>query len=453
MSPHVSPLEVRQDLTSFKNIVAVTLPIIIGGLSLNIVGITDTIFLSWLGEVELGAVGNANIFYFIFAFVGMGFTTGVQIILGRRNGQGLLREIGRNFDQGIYFILFYSSLAVVSILLASAFLIPLLVSSNEVLAGIQEFLRMRSWGIFFTLLNMGFISFYVGIAKTRVIAVLMPIASGLNIILDYGFIFGNLGLPQLGISGAAMASNISEGVGTLLLLVYTIRNVDLKKYDLFRFRAPNLSLLKHQLNLSSPLMLQNSLTLMAWFTFFSLIESLGERELAISHIVRSLYMLITFPLFSLVDATNTLVSNLIGRGEDESVFKLLKRVIVIGFGFNILVLIVSLTFSDEIIGVFANDPALIEAAKPTFYIVNAVLFLFCAGILSFRALSGTGLTRTSLGVEGMSVLIYLSYAYFVSKELKMGLEMTWTSEFIYFSFLLVGSLYFLRKRAWKQVDV
>jgi len=403
--------------------------------------------------VELGAVGNANIFYFIFAFVGMGFTTGVQIILGRRNGQGLLREIGRNFDQGIYFILFYSSLAVVSILLASAFLIPLLVSSNEVLAGIQEFLRMRSWGIFFTLLNMGFISFYVGIAKTRVIAVLMPIASGLNIILDYGFIFGNLGLPQLGISGAAMASNISEGVGTLLLLVYTIRNVDLKKYDLFRFRAPNLSLLKHQLNLSSPLMLQNSLTLMAWFTFFSLIESLGERELAISHIVRSLYMLITFPLFSLGDATNTLVSNLIGRGEDESVFKLLKRVIVIGFGFNILVLIVSLTFSDEIIGVFANDPALIEAAKPTFYIVNAVLFLFCAGILSFRALSGTGLTRTSLGVEGMSVLIYLSYAYFVSKELKMGLEMTWTSEFIYFSFLLVGSLYFLRKRAWKQVDV
>ena len=403
--------------------------------------------------MELGAVGNANIFYFIFAFVGMGFTTGVQIILGRRNGQGLLREIGRNFDQGIYFILFYSSLAVVSILLASAFLIPLLVSSNEVLAGIQEFLRMRSWGIFFTLLNMGFISFYVGIAKTRVIAVLMPIASGLNIILDYGFIFGNLGLPQLGISGAAMASNISEGVGTLLLLVYTIRNVDLKKYDLFRFRAPNLSLLKHQLNLSSPLMLQNSLTLMAWFTFFSLIESLGERELAISHIVRSLYMLITFPLFSLVDATNTLVSNLIGRGEDESVFKLLKRVIVIGFGFNILVLIVSLTFSDEIIGVFANDPALIEAAKPTFYIVNAVLFLFCAGILSFRALSGTGLTRTSLGVEGMSVLIYLSYAYFVSKELKMGLEMTWTSEFIYFSFLLVGSLYFLRKRAWKQVDV
>lgn len=453
MSPHVSPLEVRQDLTSFKNIVAVTLPIIIGGLSLNIVGITDTIFLSWLGEVELGAVGNANIFYFIFAFVGMGFTTGVQIILGRRNGQGLLREIGRNFDQGIYFILFYSSLAVVSILLTSAFLIPLLVSSNEVLAGIQEFLRMRSWGIFFTLLNMGFISFYVGIAKTRVIAVLMPIASGLNIILDYGFIFGNLGLPQLGISGAAMASNISEGVGTLLLLVYTIRNVDLKKYDLFRFRAPNLSLLKHQLNLSSPLMLQNSLTLMAWFTFFSLIESLGERELAISHIVRSLYMLITFPLFSLGDATNTLVSNLIGRGEDESVFKLLKRVIVIGFGFNILVLIVSLTFSDEIIGVFANDPALIEAAKPTFYIVNAVLFLFCAGILSFRALSGTGLTRTSLGVEGMSVLIYLSYAYFVSKELKMGLEMTWTSEFIYFSFLLVGSLYFLRKRAWKQVDV
>jgi len=403
--------------------------------------------------VELGAVGNANIFYFIFAFVGMGFTTGVQIILGRRNGQGLLREIGRNFDQGIYFILFYSSLAVVSILLASAFLIPLLVSSNEVLAGIQEFLRMRSWGIFFTLLNMGFISFYVGIAKTRVIAVLMPIASGLNIILDYGFIFGNLGLPQLGISGAAMASNISEGVGTLLLLVYTIRNVDLGKYDLFRFRAPNLSLLKHQLNLSSPLMLQNSLTLMAWFTFFSLIESLGERELAISHIVRSLYMLITFPLFSLGDATNTLVSNLIGRGEDESVFKLLKRVIVIGFGFNILVLIVSLTFSDEIIGVFANDPALIEAAKPTFYIVNAVLFLFCAGILSFRALSGTGLTRTSLGVEGMSVLIYLSYAYFVSKELKMGLEMTWTSEFIYFSFLLVGSLYFLRKRAWKQVDV
>ncbi len=446
-------MENKQDLTSFKSIAKVTLPIIIGGLSLNIVGITDTIFLSWLGETELGAVGNANIFYFIFAFVGMGFTTGVQIILGRRNGEGRFDQIGYNLNQGVYFVLLFSSLAVVGILFASSQFIPIIVHSADILAGVQEFLIMRSWGIFFTLLNMTFIAFYVGIAKTRAIGYLLPVASTLNILLDYGFIFGNFGLPELGVSGAAMASNISEGVGTLLLLLYTLKIVDLEKYGLNKIHLPHMVTFKQQFHLSSPLMIQNSLTLAAWFTFFSLIESLGERELAVSHIVRSLYMLITFPLFSLGDATNTLVSNLIGSGRDDSIFKLLKRVILIGFGFNVLVLVFSLTFTDHILGIFTDDPTLTDSAKPTFYIVNAVLFLFCAGVVCFHALSGTGLTRKSLGVETVSVIIYLSYAYFISKKLQLGLEMTWTSEFIYFSLLLVGSLFFLRKKAWRRVNI
>ena len=73
-------------------------------------------------------------------------------------------------------------------------------------------------------------------------------------------------------------------------------------------------------------MLQSFLSLSSWFIFFIIIEKLGERELAISHIIRSIYMVLMIPLFGFSSATNTLVSNLIGQGRSGQVLMLIKKV-------------------------------------------------------------------------------------------------------------------------------
>ena len=89
---------------SYKNIWKIALPIIISGVAQNVVTVTDTMFLGRLGNVELGAAGNAGILYFLLVLSGMGFTTGAQIIIGRRNGEQNFTQIGKVFDHCIYFI-------------------------------------------------------------------------------------------------------------------------------------------------------------------------------------------------------------------------------------------------------------------------------------------------------------------------------------------------------------
>lgn len=135
-----------------------------------------------------------------------------------------------------------------------------------------------------------------------------------NVILDYAMIFGHFGFPEMGIKGAAIASVIAEASSILFFLIYTYITVDLKKYGLNRFRFLRPQLLMRILSISCFTMLQYFLSMATWFVFFIAVERLGQRELAIANIVRSIYIVMLIPVNALATTTNSLVSNAIGAG-------------------------------------------------------------------------------------------------------------------------------------------
>lgn len=437
-------------MISFKRIIQITVPLIVGGLSMNIVNLTDTIFLGQLGAAELGSAGNGSIFYFIFAYVGMGLTSGMQIIIARRNGEKNYGEINALLQSGILMITVFAVFASSLILLGMDQLFSSIYRSATVAQGSYDYLSVRSYGLFFTLFNFAMTAFFVGITKTRVISWVVPLAALLNILLDYLLIFGIAGFPELGIKGAALASVISEATGALLLLgvaVYRYRN---SEFMLFRRVRNQIKFSQEIFKLSYPLLLQNFITLGAWFVFFSLIEKLGENELAASHIIRSIYGFLMLPSFSLADATNSLVSNLIGEKKQDQIFFLIKRVIIIGLVFNIICIILNLGFERQIFLLFTRDEAVICAAGYAFTIINLALVILTLAMILFRSLTGTGMTKLSLVLEIISVFIYLTYAVIVSQSEQASINLFWSAEFIYFSLIAVLSYLFLRFGNWRS---
>jgi len=435
---------------SFRRIIQITVPLIVGGLSMNIVNLTDTIFLGQLGAAELGSAGNGSIFYFIFAYVGMGLTSGMQIIIARRNGEKNYGEINALLQSGILMITVFAVFASSLILLGMDQLFSSIYRSATVAQGSYDYLSVRSYGLFFTLFNFAMTAFFVGITKTRVISWVVPLAALLNILLDYLLIFGIAGFPELGIKGAALASVISEATGALLLLgvaVYRYRN---SEFMLFRRVRNQIKFSQEIFKLSYPLLLQNFITLGAWFVFFSLIEKLGENELAASHIIRSIYGFLMLPSFSLADATNSLVSNLIGEKKQDQIFHLIKRVIIIGLVFNIICIILNLGFEKQIFLLFTKDEAVIGAAGYAFTIINLALVILTLAMVLFRSLTGTGMTKLSLVLEIISVFIYLTYAVIVSQSEQASINLFWSAEFIYFSLIAVLSYLFLRFGNWRS---
>ena len=90
-----------------RQILKIAGPILVSVLMEHLIGMTDTAFLGRVGEVELGASALAGVYYLAIFMLGFGFSTGVQIMIGRRNGEGNYTAIGELFNQGFVFQFFW----------------------------------------------------------------------------------------------------------------------------------------------------------------------------------------------------------------------------------------------------------------------------------------------------------------------------------------------------------
>lgn len=442
-----------QAKNSYKSIWKISFPIILSGVAQNIVNVTDTAFLGRLGIIELGAAGNAGIFYYVLMVFGMGFTIGTQIIIGRRNGEGNITAIGGLFNNGLFFLLPLALLLFLFIQTLAPAILAQLTNSTEILSASLEFLKMRSFGIGFAFLNFLFIAFYTGITQTKVLTYSTFIQATVNVIFDYALIFGNFGLPEMGVKGAALASVISELAALIYFFAYSKKRLYFKKYLLFyRLRFEGKKLLK-MLKVAFPVMLQNFMALTSWLAFFMIIEQIGEEELAISHIVRSIYMVLMIPLFGFSSATSTLVSNLIGKGKKEEVLSLVKKVVYLSLACTALFLPLILFFPREVTLIYTDNLNLLDASKSVLYVVSASMLFFSAAYITFSAVTGTGKTLYSLAIEFVSIFIYLIGAYFIGVYFKQDLWLVWCSEFIYFTVMGSLAVLYLKFGNWRNANI
>ena len=188
-----------------------------------------------MGEVELGASALAGIIYIAIYTLGFGFSMGSQILIGRRNGEKNYNQIGDIVIQGALFCfchLYYSFLFKIR----CCTLVPAIFESAEVGRAVAEYLEWRVFGLVFAFINLMFRAFFIGIARTKILTLNALIMGLVNVIFDYGLIFGNLGMPELGIGGAAVASVIAEIASTLFFLFYLRKKVDLNKYGFTKIR-------------------------------------------------------------------------------------------------------------------------------------------------------------------------------------------------------------------------
>ncbi|WP_373726774.1 MATE family efflux transporter, partial [Bacteroides heparinolyticus] len=272
---------------SYKQIWLIAYPILISLLMEQMIGMTDTAFLGRVGEVELGASAIAGIFYLVIFMLAFGFSIGTQILMARRNGEGQYKEIGNLFYQGIYFQV---GLAAVIFLLSyccSPLILKRIVASEQIYEAAADYLHWRVFGALFSFSAVIFRAFFLGTTQTRTLTLNSVVMVLSNVVFNYILIFGKLGLPALGIAGAAIGSSLAEVVSLLFFVLYTRSRIDCRKYGLDSIPRIDFGVLKRMLNISLWTMIQNFVSLSTWFLFFLYVEHLGERPLAVTNLVRN----------------------------------------------------------------------------------------------------------------------------------------------------------------------
>ena len=132
-------------------------------------------------------------------------------MVARRNGEQKYDETGKRcfFRDCFFLVVLAVFLFLLSKMDCTGYLSGL-VTSDEVYGAVMDYLDWRTFGLLFTFPALAFRSFFVGIIKTRVLTVGAVVMVTTNILLNYLLIFGHAGFPWLGISGAALASTLSE---------------------------------------------------------------------------------------------------------------------------------------------------------------------------------------------------------------------------------------------------
>ncbi len=433
---------------SYRQIWQISYPIILGSIAQNIINVTDTAFLGRVGEIALGAGAIGGVFYISGVMLVWGAGIGTQIMVARRDGEKAFNEIGRTVEHALYFLLPLSLILFTVMSVFSRDVLGMIIHSDEIYEATAAFINYRAYGIFFAAFNVMFRAFYVGTGKTKVITWSTMVMALVNVVLDYGLIFGRLGLPEMGIAGAALASVIAEGTATLFFIVFTFKRVPLNKYGLFKFVKPEMALYMRLIKLSLPVMFQNFLSLASWLTFFLFVEKLGEKPLAVSNIIRSFYMVMMIPMWGFSAATNTLVSNLIGQGRSDEVWSLTLKVLRMSFTLVLTMVIIGYLFPGPALRIYTNDMGLIDASLPVLYVVNFAALLLSVAFIFFSAVSGTGKTNITFLIELGVIILYLITAYILADRLKSNVAVVWTVEYLYAILLGTFSLIYLRSGRW-----
>jgi putative MATE family efflux protein len=435
---------------TYAQIGKVAYPIFLTMLIQNLIQVTDTAFLGHVGEVELGASAIAGIYYVAIFTIAFGFSTGAQILIGRRNGEKNFDKIGEIFLFGTAFLWIISAFIFFFTRLFSESILAKLLHSPNILNASLDYLNWRIVGLFFASANVMFRAFFVGITRTKVLTSNAIVMAVTNIFFDYVLIFGKWGFPEMGISGAALASVISEVASMGFFIIYLFWIVDFKKYGFPGKFRKNLRVIRGILNVSTALMIQYFLSLSTWLFFFLVIEGMGETTLAISNIIRSFYMIIGIPVFALSATSSTLVSNTLGAGKQKEVISLIWKIARLSLAISFTLAFFLFLFPKPVLQIYTSDSELIRASIPSLYVILFVLLTLSVGNVFFQAVSGTGNTRSALAIESFVLLVYIIWIWFVGVNLKASLAICWTTELIYAFLLGILSLSYFRHAKWQD---
>ncbi len=436
-----------------KEIWHVTYPIFLGLLAQNVINVTDTAFLGRVGEVALGASAMGGLLYICVYTIAFGFSVGSQILIARRNGEGNYRAVGPVMWQGTAFS-FGMAVCLLALMYFSAGpLIRLLITSDSIYEATYEFFVWRIWGFLFAFVNVMFRGLYIGITRTKVLTLNAVVMALVNVVLDYGLVFGELGLPEMGVRGAALASVIAEASSLVFFLLYTYYKVDLKKYGLNRFGQFDMAMVMRILRISCFTMVQYFLAMAIWFVFFMALERLGQRQLAIANIVRSVYVVLLIPVQALSTSANTLVSNLIGAGGVAGVLTLLHKIARMSFLIMAACVALCVAFPESILSVYTNEEALWRESVSALYVVCGAMLISSLANVYFNGISGTGNTQAALVLEVCVQVFYALYVVGVGMILQAPVDICFTTEVIYYILMLAFSLIYLKKAKWQNKKI
>jgi putative MATE family efflux protein len=410
-----------------RTIWAVSLPLLLVYVSETVVHVTDTAFLGRVGSTELAALALVYTLYEVLVVPVAGLADAMQIVIARRLGQHRDDGVRATFRHGVLLILAVSTALAAVLHVAAPIIGDGLARSPDVAAAVTDFLRIAAYGVVPSSLWLGYAALYVGLARTAVLAWSTILLATTNLVLSYGLILGELGMPRLGIKGAAWSFVVAETTTFLFLTVFTASKGWLRRNRSRGSAAAEGATLRPLLWLAPPVAMSALVQGLRWLAFFMIIEAMGEEALAWSNIIYACSTVFLIPAYAVGESVTSLVSNVIGRGRAGDVTAVTRRSTIVVLLITAPVALLAVLAPEKVISVFTDDQAIIAGAAPSLSVLAVTMVLVVPAEVWSAAVAGTGATYVALGIELVLTVVLLACTYAAAVTLGLPLAYEWAS--------------------------
>ncbi|MDU1812035.1 MAG: MATE family efflux transporter, partial [Clostridium perfringens] len=308
---------ITRDKRFYRLLFSIALPIAVQNLITFMVSMVDTLMVGALGEIQLSAVSIANNLFFVLTILMFGLAGGSNIMISQYWGKGNVKTIHK-----ILAIMYRVCLLITGIFIFIALFLPkyfmgIFTTDKAVIDFGASYLRIVCIGyLFYSITNCTIMM--LRSVKTVSISIIVYTASlVVNSILNWIFIFGNLGAPELGIRGAAIATvcaRITEFSIVLVFMFIYERKICLKIEHLLKLDK---EILKDYVGLCTPVLCNELLWAIGASMISVIVGRMGTEVVAANSINGVAHQFVTVFIFGMSNATAVIIGNTIGEGKKE----------------------------------------------------------------------------------------------------------------------------------------
>jgi MATE family multidrug resistance protein len=436
-----------------REVVILGAPVALTQMSITAMQTVDSAMVGTLGATELGAVGFGGIWLWTFMCFFIGVTNAIQTFVSQHYGAGEYRECGYWSWQGVYASVPLAAVASLVLFFAAEPLMDWLRPSETMKPLVVDYVSVRALGGVGLCTAVALASFFRGLGDTRTPLYATLIANAVNAVLDYGLIFGELGLPQMGVQGAGLATSIAEWVYMGVMLAWFLRAGTRARYAT-RPVPPDFTAIRRVLHTGMPIGGQYWLEMTSFAAFSTGVARLGDASMAASQAFVILLSLSFMQAIGISMAVSTMVGQYIGAKELEHAERSFRSGMVLVAWLGAAVALLFAFASRALMSIFTDDPEVIVLGIGLLQ-VGAIFQLFDAvAIVADGALRGAGDTRWPfLARFVLSWGVFLPLAWMFGFYWDWGLAWAWVGGLIYIAILSGSLIWRFRSGAWREIEI
>lgn len=389
----------KSDRTLYKQLATTALPIAAQNLIVYSLSVMDIVFLGFVGEKEIAAVTLANAPFFAIMLMIFGFQSGSSVLINQYWGKGDTKTISR-----VIGIAFFTALSLAFMASCASFFFPMQIMSfftpdHELQALAAVYMKIVAFSYTINIFTQVYVGAMRSMNNAKVGMYVSAVAMIGNIILNWVFIFGNLGAPKMGVAGAALGTLLARIIELGVIIVYACVNKHFR-LNLAAAVSPGKELTLDFFRYAGPVVINETLWGVGTSMYPAIYGRLGLNVVAAYSIATNMEKIFNVCGSGIGNASGVIVGKEIGAGRYEKASEYSRTLLWLTATIGIFTAAILFLCSPYIVDLLNISPATKTLA---FSIITIYIFRFPLSAFNFASIVGIlragGDTKTALMID------------------------------------------------------